>query len=358
MKIKDIGFDKYFKEKTIEILKIDSIKDINKTNLIPARVIRINKRYYTLLSDEGEFLARIKGKIRYNSEVQSELPVVGDWVLMTKSDNNAFIDTIITRKNILYRKANVKKNDIQAIVSNIDYAFIIIALDNEMPMTAIARYLSIIHTSEIKPIITISKCDLFEESVYKELLNTIKETYPNEIVFAYSSKTGFNCDIFTKYIKKDTSSVFIGASGAGKSTIINYLLKEERMRTNEVREYDSKGMHTTTHRELLLTENGGVVIDTPGLRNLGMWEDERGIKKTFNDLEELAKNCKFNNCTHQHEPDCYILELVENDKIPYERYEAYITLLNEIKELQKTSIEIKKDRKLAIKKVTKHKKRK
>ena len=356
MKIKDIGFDKYFKEKTREIL--NKLKDINKTNLIPARVIRINKRYYTLLSDEGEFLARIKGKIRYNSEVQSELPVVGDWVLMTKSDNNAFIDTIITRKNILYRKANIKKNDIQAIVSNIDYAFIIIALDNEMPMTAVARYLSIIHTSEIKPIIAISKCDLFEDSVYKELLQTIKETYPNEKVFAYSSKTGFNCEIFTKYIKKNTSSVFIGASGAGKSTIINYLLKEDRMRTNEVREYDSKGMHTTTHRELLLTDNGGVVIDTPGLRNLGMWEDERGIKKTFNDLEELSKNCKFNNCTHQHEPNCHILELVENDEIPYERYEAYITLLNETKELQKTSIEIRKDRKLAIKKVTKHKKRK
>ena len=126
------------------------------------------------------------------------------------------------------------------------------------------------------------------------------------------------------------------------------------MKTQEVREYDFKGMHTTTHRELLVLESGGVVIDTPGLRNLGLWEDDKGIKKTFEDLEEFAKKCKFKDCTHQHEPDCYILELLENDEIPYERYDAYITLLNENRELQKTSIEIKKDRKMALKKITKH----
>ena len=155
MKIKDIGFDEYFEKLALSALKVNSLEEINNEELVPARVIRINKRYYTLFSDEGEFLARIKGKIRYNSEIQSELPVVGDWVLMKKSDNNAFIDTILTRKNILYRKANIKKNDIQAIVSNIDYAFIIVGIDNEMPMSAIARYLSVVHTSGIKPIIAI-----------------------------------------------------------------------------------------------------------------------------------------------------------------------------------------------------------
>ena len=191
----------------------------------------------------------------------------------------------------------------------------------------------------------------------KELNNkfmTIKENYPNEIAFGYSAKTGENAKEFLSYIKENTSSVFIGASGSGKSTIINYLLKKEKMKTKEVREYDFKGMHTTTHRELLILEGGGVVIDTPGLRNLDLWEDDKGIKKTFEDLEELSKNCKFKNCTHQHEPDCYILELVEKNKIPYERYQAYITLLNENKQLQKTSIEIKKDRKNALKKITKY----
>ena len=186
------------------------------------------------------------------------------------------------------------------------------------------------------------------------VLKTIKENYPNEIAFGYSAKTGENAKEFLSYIKENTSSVFIGASGSGKSTIINYLLKKEKMKTKEVREYDFKGMHTTTHRELLILESGGVVIDTPGLRNLDLWEDDKGIKKTFKDLEELSKNCKFKNCTHQHEPDCYILELVEKNKIPYERYQAYITLLNENKQLQKTSIEIKKDRKNALKKITKY----
>ena len=348
--IKDIGFDEYFEKLTLEILNNSNNKD-----LIPARVIRINKRYYTLFSDDGEFLARIKGKIRHKSEVQSELPIVGDWVLMRKSDNNAFIDTILTRKNILYRKANIKKNDIQAIVSNIDFVFIIVALDNEMPMSAIARYLSIAHTSEIKPIIAISKIDIYPKSEYKELLKNIKENYPNEIAFGYGAKSGENTEKFLEYIKKNTSSVFIGASGSGKSTIINRLLKKEKMKTKEVREYDFKGMHTTTHRELLVLGCGGAVIDTPGLRNLDLWEDDKGIKKTFEDLEEMSKNCKFKNCTHQHEPDCHILKLLDEEKIPYERYEAYITLLNENKRLQKTSIEIKKDRKTALKKIMKYK---
>lgn len=351
LKIKDIGFDEYFEKLALEIINNDKNND---KNLMPARVIRINKRYYTLLSDDGEFLARIKGKIRHKSEVQSELPVVGDWVLMKKSDNNAFIDSILTRKNILYRKANVKKNDIQAIVSNIDYVFITVGLDNEMPMSAIARYLSLAHTSDIKPIIAISKIDIFGKSEFKELLKTINENYPNETVFGYSAKTGENTEIFLDYIRENTSSVFIGASGSGKSTIINYLLKKEKMKTKEVRDYDFKGMHTTTHRELLVLDGGGVVIDTPGLRNLDLWEDDKGIKKTFEDFESLAKNCKFKNCTHQHEPDCHILELLEKDEIPYERYEAYITLLNENKLLQKTSIEIKKDRKTALKKITKY----
>ena len=355
MTIKDIGFDKYFEKLTLEILNNPNNHNENK-NLIPARVIRINKRYYTLFSDYGKFLARIKGKIRHKSEVKSERPVVGDWVLMRKSDNNAFIDTILTRKNILYRKANIKKNDIQAIVSNIDYVFIIVALDNEMSISAIARYLSIAHTSEIKPIIAISKIDIYQKSEYKELLKNIKENYPNEIAFGYDAKTGNNAKKFLEYIKKNTSSVFIGASGSGKSTIINYLLKKEKMKTKEVREYDFKGMHTTTHRELLALEGGGVVIDTPGLRNLDLWEEDKGIKKTFEDFEKLSKNCKFKNCTHQHEPNCYIIKLLEKDKIPYERYEAYITLLNENKELQKTSIEIKKDRKNALKKITKYRK--
>lgn len=353
--IKDIGFDTYFEKLSNEILNNSKNKENKENNLIPARVIRINKRYYTLLSNEGEFLARIKGKIRHKSEVQSELPIVGDWVLMRKSDNNAFIDSILTRKNILYRKANIKKNDIQAIVSNIDYVFITVGLDNEMPISAIARYLSLAHTSEIKPIIAISKIDIFGKSEFKELLKTINENYPNETVFGYSAKTGENTEIFLDYIKENTSSVFIGASGSGKSTIINYLLKKEKMKTNEVRGYDFKGVHTTTHRELLVLECGGVVIDTPGLRNLDLWEDDKGIKKTFEDFELLAKNCKFKNCTHQHEPDCYILELLEKDEIPYERYEAYITLLNENKMLQKNSIEIKKDRKTALKKIMKYK---
>lgn len=344
--IKDLGYDSFFKSQAEE----------NKDNtLIVGRVIRMNKRYYTVLTDNGEFLSTIKGKIRHSSSIKSELPVVGDFVFLKTGDSNrALIDRVLQRKNTLYRKSGGAKTDIQVLVSNIDYAFILVSIDTDASISMIGRYLSMVHASHIKPIIAISKIDLYEESVYKEMLKSIKDSFKDEDIFAYSAKSGENCDKFLKYIKKTTSSVFIGYSGSGKSTIINYLLKEDKMKTKEVREYDYKGMHTTTHRELFFISSGGVVIDTPGLRSLGVWEDDKGIKKTFNDLEDMAKNCKFNNCTHQHEPGCYILEMLENNKIDYERYSAYINLKNESRELYKNSpLEVSKSRKKAISKILK-----
>ncbi len=324
-----------------------------------ARVIRMNKRYYTLFTEKKEYLARIKGKIRHNSSMQSELPVIGDYVLMKSSHDNAYIESVLERKNILYRKSNGKKTDIQTLASNIDNAFILVAMDNEMSIAGIGRYLAMVHTSNIKPIIAVSKIDLYEHEAYEEFVEEISNSYPNENIFPYSSKTLENTNLFLDFLKKDTTSVFIGASGAGKSTIINFLLKEEKMKTKSVREYDYKGMHTTTHRELFELENGAVVIDTPGLRMLGVWEDSIGIEKTFSDIENMAKKCKFKDCTHQHEPDCYILEMVENDELSIERYNAYIMLKNESKLVSKNNVlTIDKNRKLAIKKLIKSKKKK
>ena len=340
---------KKIKDQYLSLITDDSLKI--------ARVIRMNKRYYTLYTDDMEYLARIKGTVRYKSSLQSELPVIGDYVLMRSSNDNAFIEKVLDRQNVLYRKSNGKKTDIQILASNIDYAFILVAIDNEMSVAAIGRYVSMAYSSNIKPVLAVSKIDLYKSGVYKDLMNDIKSSYPNEDIFAYSAKTGKYTKNFLKYIIEGSSSVFIGSSGSGKSTIINYLLKEEKMKTNDVREYDYKGMHTTTHRELFELDNGGVVIDTPGLRALGVWEDSAGIEKTFSDLEDMAKNCKFNNCTHQHEPGCYILEMVENDKIPIERYSTYITLKNESKDVSKSNIlSIDKNRKEAIKKMIKSKK--
>lgn len=338
----------------------DEYKDLGEnTNYTLARVIRMNKKFYTLYSSKGEYVAYVKGKMRYKSHSQSELPVVGDYVLISIADeNNALIEEVVPRKNVLYRKSIGKKTDVQVLVSNIDYAFILLGIDNELSVAGIGRYLSMVYASNITPIIAISKIDLYEKSVYKDYLSDIKLSFPNEIIFYYSAKTGENVEYFLDYITTNVSAVFIGASGAGKSTIINYLLKEERMKTSDVREYDYKGMHTTTHRELFELQNGGVVIDTPGLRQLGVWEDSNGIKKTFRDLEEMAKNCKFNDCTHEHEPDCYILKMLESDSLSLERYNVYIMLRNESEALSKQNVlSIDKTRKEALKKVIKIKKK-
>ena len=343
----------------MSIISNEYIGHGDNTNYTLARVIRMNKKFYTLYSLEGEYVAYVKGKIRYKSHSQSELPVVGDYVLINVIDeNNALIEQVVPRKNVLYRKSIGKKTDVQVLASNIDYAFILLGIDNELSVAGIGRYLSMVYASNISPIVAISKIDLYEKDVYEDYLNDIQLSFPNEIIFYYSAKTGENTERFLEYIVDNTSSVFIGSSGSGKSTIINYLLKEEKMKTGDVRERDYKGMHTTTHRELFELQNGGVVIDTPGLRQLGVWEDANGIKKTFSDLEDMAKNCKFNDCTHEHEPDCYILKMIEDDKLSVERYNVYIMLRNESEELSKQNVlNIGKTRKAALKKVTKIKKK-
>lgn len=331
-------------------------KEETQSNLVPARVCRINKRYYTLLDENSkQYLARIKGKIRYKSDVQSQLPVVGDIVLMkTDNNENALIDSILERKNVLYRKSSKKKKDIQVLVSNVDYAFIILSIESNIEISAIARYLSIVHSQDIIPIIVINKTDLYEEVETLDTIAEIKNAFSNEIVFAHSVVTSQNYEKFLEYISDGKSAVFIGPSGSGKSTIINSLLKKEHMKTNEVREYDYKGMHTTTHRELMVLENKGIVIDTPGIRAIGIWENNNGLEKVFSKLEKYSKKCKFNDCTHTHEPDCYILHLADTGKISLKLYNAYISLNKEKTDLSKENMHtIRKNNKIAIAKVIK-----
>ncbi len=345
IKLKELGFDNHF---------TSLLSKYGKKTISIARVTKGHKKFYTIFDGQKEYLARASGNLRHKTKIKSELPVVGDFVVfsLSKDGDACYINEVLKRKNMLFRKSAAKKSDIQVMAANIDYCFIMVALDREINHNAIGRYLSMVITSSIKPIVVLTKSDLCEEEDTDYEINEIKDKFKIGRVFATSIIDGSGIDIFDKYLKKSKTSIFIGASGAGKSSVVNYIIGDEVQAVSEVREYDDKGMHTTTSRQLFILKNGGIIIDTPGIRSIGMWEDNSALKITFSDIEEHAEYCKFNNCTHQHEPECRVIEMVEKGEISAEHYHSYITLINETETLAKQNqIDIKKDKRDSIKKV-------
>ena len=350
MVLADIGFDKYFK---------DLVSQYKKENINVARVIKGHKKYYMIFDGKTEYLARVSGSLRHNSRIKSEMPAVGDFVLFRPSKKGELVSIkyILKRKNVLFRKSASKKSDIQAIAANVNYCFIVVSLDREINQNSISRYLSMVIASNIKPIVVLTKSDLCDNDDVLEEIEGIRKSFRVEDIFNSSIIDGQGMDCFAKYIKKSTTSIFIGPSGAGKSSIVNYLIGNNIQEVKSVREYDDKGMHTTTSRELFVLKNNAVIIDTPGLRSLGIWDNDSGVKSTFADIEEQSKLCRFHNCTHQHEPGCAIIEMVETGFFTAEHYMSYITLKNESSSLSKQNlIDMKKEKRQRIKKVIKSKK--
>ncbi len=344
-KLKDIGFDKHF---------TSLLSKYGKKTPCIARVTKGHKKYYTIYDGNKEYLARASGNLRHKTRIKSELPVVGDFVIfsLSKDGDVTYINEVLKRKNMLFRKSAAKKSDIQVMASNIDYAFIMIALDREINHNAIGRYISMVLASNIKPIVVLTKCDLCDDEDVADEIDEIKEKFKIGSVFTTSIINGLGIDMFDKYLKKSKTSIFIGASGAGKSSVVNYIIGDEVQAVAEVREYDDKGMHTTTSRQLFMLKSGGIIIDTPGIRSIGMWEDNSALKLTFSDIEEYAEYCKYNDCTHQHEPECRVIEMVESGEISAEHYYSYIRLMSETETLAKQNrIDINKEKRDTIKKV-------
>jgi len=285
------------------------------------------KDIYKVFTEEGEVLARVSGKLSYSSNSTFDYPVVGDWVLLDRTDNkngDAIIHKVLTRKSCFSRKIAGTRYDTQVVAANIDYIFICMALNNDFNINRLERYIAVAWDSRAIPVIVLTKSDLCED--IDERLRETSEIAIGIDILVTSSLNGNGYEKVKEYIKSGTTIAFIGSSGVGKSTLINRLLNKEVLKTNSISEND-KGRHTTTHRELFLLEDGGVIIDTPGMRELGLISAD--VDKSFSNIEELEKQCKFSDCTHNNEPKCAVREAIESGELDLDRLERYRKLKKE-----------------------------
>ncbi len=299
------------------------------SGLFIARVTEQHRDLYKVVSEYGEIDARVSGKFAYHTNDQTSFPAVGDWVMIDRLDGstgNAVIHHILRRKSVLARQSAGPENAGQVIAANIDTIFICMSLNADFNIRRIERYLTIAWDSMATPVIVLTKSDLCIDLPQK--LNDIASVSMGAEVITCSSENGNGFDEINAYIGQGKTIAFVGSSGVGKSTLINRLMGQDVLATRAIREDDAKGRHTTTHRQLLLLPNGGIVIDTPGMRELQIYTGN--LSKTFEDIEEIAARCKFGNCSHGAEPGCAIREAIENGTLSEKRFESYQKLQREV----------------------------
>ena len=298
-------------------------------NLSIARVSEQHRGAYKVISANGEVSARVSGQFVHVTDDPIDYPTVGDWVMIEQADHGSdstIIRNVLTRKSILARQSAGTSGSGQAIAANIDTVFICMSVNDDFNLRRLERYLAIAWDSRATPVIVLTKSDLSDN--LQERLNDVSTVALGVDVIVCTSEGEGGYDAVRDYIGRDKSLVFIGSSGVGKSTLINNLAGQDVMTTREIRSGDDKGRHATTHRQLLLLPQGGIVIDTPGMRELQMRDGN--ISKTFEDIEDIASQCKFRNCSHESEVGCAIRKAIDVGALPEERFDSYLKLQREI----------------------------
>ena len=337
IRLEDLGYTPFF-ESNRNVLGL--------TDYLVARVIAEYKEAYRVKGVNGEYLAKITGKQVFNTTKREDYPAVGDWVAITEVDEKrAVIHGILPRKTIL-RKKYSDKQETQVIAANVDVAFIIESMDRDYNLNRFERYLVLANDGNIKPAIVLNKIDLIPDTELELKISQIKDRFNNVDIIPTSTITEQGLDELMRYMIRGKTYCFLGSSGVGKSSLINKLLGNNIIKTREVSQLTGRGKHATTRREVYFLGNGGIVIDNPGTREVGIADASAGIENVFGEITALSKKCKYADCTHTHEPGCAVLEATEAQKLDENKYLNYVKLKKESEYYRMTELEKrKKDRK-------------
>ena len=307
------------------------------------RVITEHRERYIVKTVKGEYDAEITGNMRYTASGREGFPAVGDWVsLIIYEPNTAIINHIFPRSSIIKRSDISKPGEIQIIATNIDFALITQAVDRDFNLNRLERYLAICNEAGVKPVIIITKIDLVDDILINEFVESIISRVGDLPVFALSSVTKKGYDQLADFVKKGKTYCMLGSSGAGKSTMLNNLSGATLMRTGSISQSTSKGKHVTTHRELFILDNGAIIIDNPGMKEVGIADSQSGIEMTFDMISQLSSSCRYQDCTHTHEAGCAVTEAVEKGTLSRNAYENYVKMVKEMAYFRTSAAEKKK----------------
>lgn len=301
------------------------------------RVTAEHKERYTVRTAEGEVNAEVIGKLRATASDRLDFPAVGDWVaLMMHEPGHATIHHVFPRTSLITRKAIGTFGGTQVIAANVDHAFLVQAVDRDFNINRLERYLTICHAAGVGPIIVLTKTDLVEEHHVEEIEGRIRARIANVPIIALSNMTMDGCDAIRRSIQKGKTYCLLGSSGVGKSTLMNNLIGAQVMHTGSISERTSKGRHITSHRELVVLDGGGIIIDNPGMREVGITDAEGGLEGTFERIAALAKECRFKDCTHTTETGCAVLEALQRGELDDASVANYHKMQREASHFQTT----------------------
>jgi len=332
-----LGFSTYFEE------QLTAFKEESKlANCVPARVTLEHKHSYRVLAEEGEWLATVAGHFAYTSQAREDYPAVGDWVLVEKmaGEEKAIIHKLFNRKSVFSRKVAGQEIKEQIVASNVDIVLLVMSLNADFNIRRLERYLVAAWDSGAKPVIVLTKADLCEDIT--SMVREVELVAFGVDIFVTSARSGEGIEAIQTLFIEGVTGALLGSSGAGKSTLMNALSGEELMKVSGIREDDAKGRHTTTHRELIVLPSGGCLIDTPGMRELQLWDQSESLSSSFRDIEEFAAACRYRDCTHHMEPHCAVQQAISDGALEQSRLQSYFKLQKELAFIErKTNIQAK-----------------
>lgn len=324
MNLQSFGFKEPFISQTNDLLLQPAFK-----NCVPGRVILEHKHSYRVMTEYDEWLGTISGNFAFNASMRKDYPAIGDWVLVEKmpGEEKCIIHKLLPRQSIFSRKMAGMEIDEQIVASNVDIIMIVMSVNHDYNERRLERYTTAAWNSGATPIIVLTKIDLCDDlEHYIELTQRVAfgiDIYP------ISTFTGQGIESLKNLLLPHKTAALMGSSGVGKSTLTNAFIDADKMLVQEIREDDSRGRHTTTHRALFAIPNGGIIIDTPGMRELQLWDTGDALESSFSDIEELSATCRFRNCSHKKEPGCAVQNALQNGILTHARFDSYLKLQKE-----------------------------